>query len=113
MNTQKKVQQFLAEFEFPTKLNGYFYFKDCLCLILEENNLPQNKELWAILAQKYSTDADNIERCLQTLVDKMWAAVGLWTQKPSVREFIMKSAEYIAHASRRERSVYDILFRKD
>lgn len=115
MRTEKEIARFLFDFNFPTRLNGYHYFKECLVYIFDGNILPMNKELFLTLADKFSTDEDNIERCMQTLVDKMWLPmqnVGIFSCKPSIREFIMKCVEYIKYDSTRQRSAYDILFRR-
>jgi hypothetical protein len=103
------------EYCFPTKINGYVYAKECFLRILEAPTPPSNKELFLELSFQYNTDSDNIERCLRTLIDKTWAhlaAAGLFHEKPTIREFILKCTEFIANGSRHQ-SAYDILSRQD
>ena len=110
MDVTRAVQKFLLEYEFPTRLNGYCYFKEALVHILKSDIPPSNKTLFMELAEQFMTDEGNIERCLGTLVEKMWpalACVNLFTARPTIREFIMKCAEYIT-AGTRQRSAYDI-----
>jgi hypothetical protein len=74
--------------------------------------MASNKVLFAELAEKFNTDADNIERCLLTITDKMWkkrSYVGLFNIRPTIREFITKCAEYISIDTVRPRSAYDCL----
>jgi hypothetical protein len=123
MNTNDKpneksnaITRFLLEYEFPTKLNGYKYIKECLETVMTNTIPPSNKIMYAELAEKFNTDDDNIERCLQTLVNQMWRVlshVGLFTKRPTIREFVMKCAEFISLNTARPRSAYDILFVPD
>ena len=108
---EKKVLRFLIDFGFPTKLSGYHYLKDGMLFVLENTITPSNKILFSHLADKFNTDPDNIERCVRTLVDKHWRALGdegLFDERPTNREFIIKCAEYVSYVSPK-RSVYDIL----
>jgi len=103
------------DYEFPTKVNGYHYLKESLIMVLEDNSLPSNKMLFSTLADKFNTDEANIDRCLRTIVDKMWqslAKVGLFIERPTNREFIYKCAEFVGRRDV-QASVYDILLRPD
>ena len=104
------------DYEFPTKLTGYHYLKEGITFILGTNTIPTNKILFSHLADKFNTDPDNIDRCLRTLVDKQWSVLvneGLFNQRPTNREFVLKCAEHVIHGnlSGSYRSVYDILSR--
>jgi len=113
MNITKEVQRFLMEYEFPTKVNGYNYLKESLVYVMTNDINPSNKIMFSELATKFNTDIDNIERCLRTIIDKMWgvlATVGLFSDRPTTREFIMKCAEFISIGTRPQ-SAYDILTR--
>ncbi|MDR0462386.1 MAG: sporulation initiation factor Spo0A C-terminal domain-containing protein [Christensenellaceae bacterium] len=113
MNIQKRVTDFLFDFGFPTKVNGYHYLKCGIICIHENQGVPSSKELYAHISERFNTDADNIDRCLRTLVDKMWpvlAKSGLFDERPTNREFVIKCAEFISNRDA-PASVYDILAR--
>ena len=115
MNLRKKVGEFLFDFDFPTRVNGYQYLKEGMINILESDIMPSNKILFCDLAKRFNTDVDNIDRCLRTLVDKMWATfakMGWFTERPTNREFIIKCAEFVSSRNS-QASVYDILSRPD
>jgi len=112
MDYKREVSRFLMYYDFPTKLNGYHYLKECLVNILQENIIESNKLLFADIAQKFNTDADNVERCLLTISDKMWKRMsysGIFSSRPTVREFVMKCAETIMNDTSRPKSAYDVL----
>jgi len=92
---EDQVHKFLTLHEFPTKLMAYHYLKDSIKRTMGEGILP-NKILFAGLSEQYQTDSGNIERCLRTLVDKMWQRVGLFTKRATNREFILRCTEHIA-----------------
>ena len=115
MQAQKEISRFLVTFEFPTRISGYHYLKEGLIFLIEQRSpyqdVPSSKIIYSYLAEKFNTDTENIERCLRTIVCKMWASlsvVGLFQQRPSVREFVLKCAEYIKLGVSQP-SVYDIL----
>ena len=115
-HAKKAVTRFLFEYGFPTKLHGYRYLKECLLLIANEIGVPSNKMLFIELAERFKTDSDNIERCLQTLVHKMWkvlASGGLFSSRPTIREFVMRCSEFVAICNVQPRSAYEILLVPD
>jgi len=108
----EKVSNFLYNFGFPTRVNGYQYLKDALVKINENPSLAC-KVLYIELAQKYKSDMEAVDRCFRTLVDKMWVRLcteGLFSVRPSNREFIIKCVEYI-NKKHNPKSVYDVVFK--
>jgi hypothetical protein len=85
----------MRHYEFPTKLIAYHYLKDCIKRILAEGVLP-NKVMFTTLSEQYETEVMNVERCLRTLVDKMWHKMDLFNHRPTNREFILTCTEHIA-----------------
>lgn len=111
MDAEKLVRKFLLEHDFPTKVNGYHYVKDAIVNALECQVPDCTKALYQDLAKKYNTVSDNIERCIRSFVEKTWqmlAVDGMFTGKPTNREYIWKCAEYIS-LDLLPRSAYDIL----
>jgi hypothetical protein len=116
MDRKNQVTKFLIDYGFPTKLNGYQYTRECLCLCLNGAMPPTNKIMFVEIAKKFHSDAENIERCLQTVVDKMWKTMSytnLFPEKPTIRAFITRCAEYMSINANRPRSAYDILLEPD
>ena len=113
MNVRKRVADFLLDYNFPTKFIGFAYLKESLIKVLEGDGIQTCRILFRQLAEQFNSSELNIDRCLRTIVDKMWAPLAvleLFTCKPSIREFIFKCAEHITH--RKEMgSAYGILTR--
>jgi len=114
-DTEKLVGQFLLSYNFPSKINGYQYVKDCIAHAINNQGFICNKVLFGHVAKKYNTDSSNIERCIRTFITKSWedlASTGLFSKRPSCREFILKCAEYISFVpvDFTPASAYDILF---
>ena len=116
MDTKKIATRFVLDYGFPTQLNGFYYIRDCFIITLENEFAPANKILFNELGDKYNTDPDNIERCIGVVVNKMWEtlqAVGMFSSKPTIREFITTCAEHIMIDSGRPKSAYDVLLKPD
>jgi len=100
VETERLVTKFLLQNNFPTKINGYHYVKDAIVYVLEsQTHFDENKTVFSYLAKKYHTESDNVERCIRTFVAKTWKnleSTGMFTEKPTSREFILKSVEYIS-----------------
>ena len=111
MDFEQVVGRFLLANGYVQKVSGYYYAKDSIIYILENRGFDCNKVLFDLLAKKHNTAPTNIERCIRTFINKVYPelkASGLFAQKPSGREFILKCVEYIA-LDLRPRTAYDIL----
>jgi|GEM_PF-3485072 len=116
MDIKKEVTKFLVDYGFPTKLNGYQYTRECLCMILNGTMPPTNKIMFSEVAEKFQSDSENVERCLETVVNQMWKTMSytkLFPTKPTIRMFLTRCAEYISLDANRPRSAYDILLEPD
>lgn len=109
---ENDVYRFLTDYEFPPQINGYRYLKEGLVHILNNRDeILSNKILFAHLSDKFNVDLINIERCIRTIIDKMWVDLvraGMFNDRPTPRQFILKCVECITSGSH-QKSAYDIL----
>ena len=112
MTTKDKVQKFLMQYV-PAKYIGYDYLKDALTAFIDGSTSQSNKVIFVDLATKYATDTTNIDRCLRTIVQKIWKLLPqLFERRPTTREFLTECAEYISTAETRG-GAFAILERAD
>ena len=103
--------RFFLTFGFPLHLNGYHYAKEGIAYVIQNKCIDCNKILFAYIAEEYDTEMMNVERCIRTFIDKYWIMLkdaGLFSIRPSSREFILTCAEYINFGFTSV-SAYDIL----
>ena len=102
--SKKKLDGIVAEFllgrSSPTTL-GYNYFKESVvkAYISKESLSHMNKEIFMPIAEAYKTNSKNIERCIRTFINSWWKKglkdMGLFPEKPSVKDAVVRIAEAI------------------
>lgn len=92
------VSQFFLFHNFPTYINGFHYAREGIVFVMENQYIDCHKSLFLHIAEKFQTNCDNVERCIRTFIDKTWTILcenGLFSEKPTSREFVLKCAEQI------------------
>ena len=110
-DVRTRVGRFFLSFGFPLHMNGYHYAKEGIVYIIQNRCIDCNKVLYAYVADEFKTEVINVERCIRTFITKNWDILketGLFSVRPSSREFILKCAEYISLGFT-SASAYDIL----
>lgn len=77
--TRKNIYQRNIEFElsrmgFPTKLHGTIYCEEAIVFVAmsERQDISMTKEVYPYIAEKYETNAKNVERNIRIVIEKVW-----------------------------------------
>ena len=101
LEVEIKVTKFLIDLKCPPHYSGYTYLKDIIVQVIMANNKGKtiDKTVWQNTAAKFGTSANNIERCVRTMINAWWdrfRVSELFPEKPTCRECALLCAEYIS-----------------
>ncbi|ADG82538.1 sporulation transcription factor Spo0A [Thermincola potens] len=102
------VTNIIHEMGVPAHIKGYQYLRDAILMVVEEVNLlgAVTKELYPMIAQKYSTTPSRVERAIRHAIELAWDrgnvemmnrffgyTINLERGKPTNSEFIAMVAD--------------------
>ncbi len=107
-NLDVAVTNIIHEMGVPAHIKGYQYLRDAILMVVEEVNLlgAVTKELYPMIAQKYSTTPSRVERAIRHAIELAWDrgnvemmnrffgyTINLERGKPTNSEFIAMVAD--------------------
>lgn len=114
-NLDVAVTNVIHEMGVPAHVKGYQYLRDAILMVIEEVNLlgAVTKELYPMIAQKYSTTPSRVERAIRHAIELAWDrgnvemmgkffgyTINLERGKPTNSEFIAMVADKLRISSR-------------
>ncbi|MFZ5943412.1 MAG: sporulation transcription factor Spo0A [Bacillota bacterium] len=73
-NLEVEVTNIIHQMGVPAHIKGYQYLRDAILLVIEEVNLlgAVTKELYPMIAEKYSTTPSRVERAIRHAIELAW-----------------------------------------
>jgi two-component system response regulator (stage 0 sporulation protein A) len=73
-NMDLEVTRIIHQMGVPAHVKGYQYLRDAILLVTEEVNLmgAVTKELYPLIAEKYTTTASRVERAIRHAIELAW-----------------------------------------
>jgi two-component system, response regulator, stage 0 sporulation protein A len=114
-NLDVAVTNVIHEMGVPAHVKGYQYLRDAILMVIEEVNLlgAVTKELYPMIAQKYTTTPSRVERAIRHAIELAWDrgnvemmskffgyTINLERGKPTNSEFIAMVADKLRISSR-------------
>jgi len=107
-NLEVEVTSIIHQMGVPAHIKGYQYLRDAILLVIDEVNLlgAVTKELYPMIAEKYSTTPSRVERAIRHAIELAWDrgnvemmnkffgyTINLGIGKPTNSEFIAMVAD--------------------
>jgi len=113
-NIDIAVTNIIHEMGVPAHIKGYQYLRDAIKMVIDEINLlgGVTKELYPLIAQKYTTSASRVERAIRHAIELAWRrgnkeimnkffgyTINMERGKPTNSEFIAMVADKLRLSS--------------
>lgn len=105
----------LMDLDIPSKRRGFTYLEMCIGLYMENPGQPLTKVLYPMVAKKYNTKVDAVERAIRQVIHETWSRRDdkVWRMyfrpgrdgvipRPTNAEFISRLAEQQKQATREQ-----------
>ena len=75
MTPENKVSKLLYNLMLPPSYKGYRYMKDAILMLCDDNYVCTSftKNIYPVIAEKYSSTSQNIEKNIRSAVNKIYA----------------------------------------
>ena len=106
----KEVIKVLHDLSMSSKLKGFTYIKDGICLICEDSFYRANlyKRLYKKLSKEYETSVFAVEKCVRNAIEISWTninfdimmnifgnSIPLERDRPTNQEYLLTIADYL------------------
>ena len=75
-STREEIMELLTELGAPSKLFGYAYTLEAICIAVEDPNIAKHGSvsmLWTKIAELFGVKPGNVSRCVRNTVEKVFA----------------------------------------
>ncbi len=103
-----ELTKLLSNLGIPSNINGFHYIRAAILKLYESEELPPISELYRVVAKRYKTSGDNVERCIRHAIDVSWirgdldlideyfgSSIDLNKAKPTNSEYLYTIADRI------------------